>query len=35
RTHLRLIVILYPTPQTVDALMTLELSSVVDVDLNL
>ncbi len=35
RTHRRLIDILDPTPQTVDALMKLELSAGVDVELKL
>ncbi len=35
RTHLRLIDILDPTPQTVDALMKLELSAGVDVEIKL
>ncbi len=35
RTHRRLIDILDPTPQTVDALMKLELSSGVDVEIKL
>ncbi len=35
RTHRRLIDILDPTPQTVDALMTLELAAGVDVEIKL
>ncbi len=35
RTHRRLIDILEPTPQTVDALMKLELSAGVDVEIKL
>ena len=35
RTHQRLIDILDPTPQTVDALMKLELSAGVDVEIKL
>ena len=35
RTHRRLVDILDPTPQTVDALMKLELSAGVDVELKL
>jgi small subunit ribosomal protein S10 len=35
RTHKRLLDILEPTPQTVDALMKLDLSAGVDVEINL
>src|SRR3970040_606284 len=35
RTHKRLLDILDPTPQTVDALMKLDLPSGVDVDINI
>jgi ribosomal protein S10 len=35
RTHKRLIDILDPTPQTVDALMKLELAAGVDVEIKL
>jgi small subunit ribosomal protein S10 len=35
RTHRRLIDIIDPTPQTVDALMKLELSAGIDVELKL
>jgi small subunit ribosomal protein S10 len=35
RTHKRLIIISYPTPQTVDALMKVDLASGVDVEIKL
>lgn len=35
RTHSRLITIIYPTPQTVDALMKVDLASGVDVQIKL
>ena len=35
RTHNRLIDIIYPTPQTVDALMKLDLSAGVEVDIKI
>ena len=35
RTHNRLIDIVYPTPQTVDALMKLDLSAGVEVDIKI
>jgi small subunit ribosomal protein S10 len=35
RTHKRLIIISYPTPQTVDALMKVDLAAGVDVEIKL
>ena len=35
RTHARLIIISYPTPQTVDALMKVDLAAGVDVEIKL
>jgi len=35
RTHKRLIIIIYPTPQTVDALMKVDLAAGVDVEIKI
>ncbi len=35
RTHKRLIIIIYPTPQTIDALMKVDLASGVEVEIKL
>jgi small subunit ribosomal protein S10 len=35
RTHKRLMIISYPTPQTVDALMKIDLAAGVDVEIKL